>query len=265
MGRAWLVLALVTGCGQVNKVRPDARAGSDQMDARPIDALACTGSDMMLCDQQCIDTSSDDNHCGTCTTSCSAQQGCFQSSCIDATASCQAILELDPGAQSGPYTHVADGSQFYCDMTKGLNGGPPPIQYDRLAMGQYNASYPGYSIIDASVLGDAGAQQAFVFLFDRDGGIPALATWTATNVCITTTAAGGTRLTFGNSLLFPGQAGMTVAAYTANALYTPALVNLTPELFPAPPLPATFFQSYPPSSEANCADGANPALFFQRH
>ncbi|HVV85001.1 MAG TPA: hypothetical protein VHE35_18180 [Kofleriaceae bacterium] len=56
--------------------------GGVTVDAQEIDAAvdapACTG---MVCDQVCLDTSTDHDHCGSCTNMCGADQQCRDSQC----------------------------------------------------------------------------------------------------------------------------------------------------------------------------------------
>jgi hypothetical protein len=254
-------LALVVcflGCGQVEKAGHDATIDSPAVaiDAAP-DAFTCQGT-LMACGNACFDLTTDNNHCGMCTKMCLSNEGCSAGSCIDATASCLNIKALNPNAPSGPYIHSTDNAQFFCDMSK-----PTPVQYDALAMGRYNATYTGYSIINAAQLTDPVIQQAFIWAFNKQNGMPALETWSPGNVCATASPAGGSRLEFAASLLFPSQGMTQTNMLTAGALYGEDLVNHGPTFMIAP-LATSFFTTYPPSEAANCADSNNPALFFKK-
>ena len=262
MSRCALLLLGCLGCGEVVQKIADA----PQADA-PHDSFACSASTLECSPGVCVDPMTDDMHCGTCTTACtSVGNGCVAGSCVDLTASCAVIHARSPAAPSGPYTHAADNTQFFCDMSKGINAGPPPIQYDELAVGQYNLTYAGYTMIDGMMLADAITQQAFIFLFDhQNGGSRALTTWSPGNVCYTVRAAGGLRLSLNNSIIFPAQAGVQTSSFVINQIYSFDLVNLQPAVIPAKPIGATFFQTNPPGEVVNCGDSNNPALYFKRH
>lgn len=251
-------LALAAGlaaCGRVENAGIDANT----IDAAP-DALVCTAPEM-LCGSACLDVTTDNNHCGSCTKQCLSNEGCVASTCIDATASCMNIQMLNPDAASGPYTHTADNTTFFCDMRKS-----PAVQYDRLAMGRYNGTYAGYSIVDSTQLQDATIQAAFIYWFNRQGGMPALETWTAGNVCTTSATTGVKRLQFGASLLFPAQGTTDPSTFTINSLYSEELVNKQPPIFMVAPIANNFFQTNPPTDIATqCNDSDNPALYFKKH
>jgi Stigma-specific protein, Stig1 len=251
----WKVVVLVFGLAACGTVKEDG-----QLVDAPIvepDAPACSVAEM--CDGVCTDLTTDERHCGGCTTSCTNQQGCLAGSCVDATASCTVIRALDPNAISGSYTHEANGTQFFCDMTNNL-------QYDELGYGQFNVAHAGFEIITGAMLTDPVAQQAFVFLFNHQagGGILLDPGFTATNCCLTTGA--GVRLVLGGSLLFTAVVGATDFScgvshtdpkYTFKRVNGGAVANA--------PMPADYFTQFPPVDDnAQCADGNNPALFFKR-
>jgi hypothetical protein len=251
-----LLVVCVAGCGEVVKATHDAAIDAEVPQGS--DAAVCAAP-MMMCGTACLDVTTDEQHCGSCTKQCLSNEGCAAGSCIDATASCVNIQMLDPNAASGPYTHTADNTTFFCDMTK-----QPAVQYDGLAMGRYNATYQGYSIIDATQLQDATVQAAFIYWFNRQNGFPALETWQAGNVC--TSIANGMRLTFGGSLLFPAVNGSTSNSYTANTIYSEDLVNKMPALIMAAPIDASFFTANPPAiNTSQCSDSNNPGLYFKKH
>jgi hypothetical protein len=250
-----LLVVCVVGCGQVN-ARPDAAIEG------PPDAFACTGGQLTCgMSSTCFDLQTDEAHCGTCNNACTGQQGCAAGMCIDATASCANIKVLDPKAPSQEYLHTADGSLFFCDMTK-----EPPVQYEALAMGRYNGTYAGYTIITGADLADTTIAAAFVYLFNRQGGMTALETWSAGNVCTTTSTAGGQRLQFGGSLLFPSQGAMQLSQFTMGMRYGEELVNKQPVIFMVAPIAPNFFVTNPPTDlMGNCSDSNNPALYFKKH
>lgn len=249
MGTKELLLLLLccASCGQVENHGHDAA----------VDAFVCSGS-LSPCGDVCVDKMTDHDHCGSCMTMCSSAEGCALGQCLDATASCENIQILDPTAASGPYTHTTDGTQFFCDMSKAS-----PVQYNALAMGRYNATYPGNSIIDAAQLQDPVIQQAFLFLYNKQAGFKALEAWTAANVCTTSSPAGGTRLEFGGLNLFPYANGMTANVYDTTTTYTEERSGSASTVM-TPPLPMDFFTTYPPAEDTACGDGQNPALYFDK-
>jgi stigma-specific protein Stig1 len=225
-----------------------------------IDALVCNAGEL-VCGDGCVDPQQDERHCGDCATSCVNQQGCLAGRCVDATASCAVIHQLDPGAPDGPYVHAADGKMFYCDMAGG-------ITYEALAYGRYNATYPGYELISAAALDTVVEQQAFIFLFNSQGGgaINLEVGFMSQNCCFTASAAGAARLAFGGSILQPATAGMNNTV--CNATYGDAKyswIRATASAFAPVPLPVDYFVSFPATDITGCGDANNPGLFFKRH
>lgn len=253
-----LGLGLGAGCGQV-ATEADARPEEDA-EPGPIDALSCTPAET-ICDGSCVDTLSDEQHCGDCTTSCGPTQGCLTGLCVDATASCAIIRALDPTAGNGVYTHEADGAQFFCDMTHGA------ITYEELAFAQHDAPHPGYQMAGVSDLNDPVIQAAFVWLYNHGGGATNLTPgWVSTNCCFKGADTGLNVLALGDSIVFPAQLGADVI--NCNGPYNDLKYRFwiaTPNLYAPVPLPDNFFQTYPASSQANCSNEQNPAFFFRRH
>lgn len=246
MVRALVIVPMIglVACGKV-EVTPDA--------------LTCPG-DQIACDPDgCTDTLTDERHCGDCATACTIQQGCLAGTCVDATESCARIKALDPSATNGPYTHAATGKPFYCDMTR-------VIQYDELALGQYNSTYPGYQLVTSAELMDPVTQQAFTFLFNTQaGGIITLTpAWTDVNCCIASSAAGGEFLRFGPQHVFPAKYGVDQLACNqpltdAKYSFQRAGVEYAPV-----PLPADYFTTNPVTTDATCSTNGNAAFFFKR-
>jgi stigma-specific protein Stig1 len=226
------------------------------------DGPACQ-SNQLECDNTCIDPMSDNLHCGDCGTACTATTACSLGHCIDPTASCQTIHALDPTKPNGPYTHAADGKQFYCDMTDGV------VQYDELGFGPYNAAVPGFTIVNAADLQNPVIQKAFIWLFNhQNGGGITLTTFSSANCCWTSSAAGGVRLEFGASLLFIAIQGTETCgvSYTTGQLISFERVNVTPRDFAPNPLPDDYFARNPATDVSGiCGDSNNPAYFFKRH
>jgi len=220
-------------------------------------------SDQLECDNTCVDPMSDNLHCGGCATACSSTTSCSLGHCIDTTASCQTIHALDPTKPNGPYTHAADGKQFYCDMTDGA------VQYDQLGFGPYNAALPGFSIVTATDLQNPVIQKAFIWLFNhQNGGGVTLTSFTSSNCCWTSSTAGGTRLEFGASLIFIAFQGAEDcgSTYTAGNIISFERADATPREIAPNPLPDNYFVQHPATDVPGiCGDGNNPAYFFKRH
>lgn len=244
----------------------DATVASDAGDAGPasdaavtIDAMLCAAGEL-ACGGSCIDPQHDELHCGDCATACTAQQGCLAGSCVDATASCAVIHALDPTTTDGPYLHAADGKPFYCDMSAG-------ITYDELAYGRYNATYPGFELINAAALDTVVEQQAFIFLFNLQGGaINIDVGFMSQNCCFTASPSGASRLAFGGAILQPATVGMNNVV--CNSVYSDARyswIRATASAFAPMPLPTSYFVSFPASEATGCSDANNPGLFFKRH
>ena len=248
-------MLVVFACGKVSDSDPDGGGGRDGN----VDGATCPG-DEVVCDADgCVDVLTDERHCGDCTTSCTNQQGCLAGDCVDATESCARIKELDPNAIDGPYTHVATGKQFFCDMTRG-------VQYDQLSLGQYNVAYAGHKLAGLTEMSDPVIQKAFTFLFNHQGGgmITLTPAWTDVNCCIAASAAGGVFLKFGPQYAFPAKFG--VAALACNQSLTDAKYSFQRagvEYAPVP-LPADYFTTNPVTTDTTCSTNGNAAFFFKR-
>jgi hypothetical protein len=87
----------------------------DARDAGPACALD-------LCEDACVDTSVDRQHCGGCGRVCSGSQFCAAGACVEHPPSCRAILGGDAEAEDGVYQIDPDGGgallpiPTYCDM-----------------------------------------------------------------------------------------------------------------------------------------------------
>lgn len=259
MGRllGFVYLLLCVACGAV-------KGASTTDGGAPGDGSAgvVCQSNQLVCGNTCVDPKSDNQHCGDCTTACSSATSCSLGHCIDTTASCQVIHLLDPSKPDGPYTHAADGTQFYCDMTDGA------VQYDELGFGPYNATTPGFTITTVADLQNPVIQKAFVWLFNhQNGGGIALTAYTSNNCCWTTSTAGGTRLKLGGSIVFSVVGGVEHCgmAFAVGDLVSFERADLTPREIAPKPLPADYFIQHPATEFVGCGDGNNPAYFFKRH
>jgi hypothetical protein len=249
------VSILLFGCGKVSESTSDAAGGRDGN----TDGATCPGDEVVCDSDGCVDVLTDERHCGDCTTSCTNQQGCLAGDCVDSTESCARIKALDPNAIDGPYTHVATGKQFFCDMTRG-------VQYDQLAMGQYNASYPGYQLAGTTELSDPVVQRAFIFLFNHQGGgmITLTPAWTLSNCCFSGNVAGTEWIQFGGTYIFVAKFGApTLACGESFADPKYSFQHAGADYAPVP-LPADYFQIRPVGKDTTCGPGNNPAFFFKR-
>jgi hypothetical protein len=255
-----LVAAVIcASCGSVSD-SIDA-AGIDAPEGNP-DAPGCSASET-LCGSLCTDTDTDEAHCGDCITACDATEGCLGGTCVDATSSCAVIKALDPSAPDGPYTHEADGTQYYCDMTHGA------IMYEELGFGQSSVPHAGFDIVGVADLTDPVIQQAFIWLYNHQGGLRLLAPWTSTNCCFVASTSQTDHLKMGGeNIVFPARVGSDDTACNDDPVYADPLYRFSiPAIgvYPPIPMPTNFFQTYPVTSGPYCGSGDNPAAFFLRH
>jgi hypothetical protein len=131
-----LVLVLLLGCSfdwnqydprldnttATNATGGAATAGSGGVGGSPAGGAGgatCSGG-TERCDGSCIDTSSDADHCGDCTTQCPAAELCAAGLCQPA-ATCNDLLQARPTLTDGVYTLAPDGGaapfEAHCDMT----------------------------------------------------------------------------------------------------------------------------------------------------
>jgi hypothetical protein len=244
--RRFLFIALLAACGGAS-TQPDAKPSSDGSPRDSASGSDASGSDA---------SGSDAGGCPVC----ASTEACYEGSCIDPTASCAVIHMLDPNAPSAAYEHATDHAVFYCDMTA-----VPVVQYDEIGMGKYNGTYPDFSLATITTIQSATFQDAFIALFNHQGGMTALETWTASNSCVTIDTAGMHRLFLGaGTLVGVAQGGSGVNSFAEGMAYTFRL--LTDGTIIDPPLAPDFFQTHAPSDGgANCATGENPAIFVKSH
>jgi hypothetical protein len=256
----WLALLMVAACGKVEVVG-DGGGGDAAADGPRSDGPAACVAPETMCGAACVDEQTDDSNCGMCGSACVTNTGCLAGDCVDSTASCAVILALDPTKPSGPYMHAADGHQFYCDMSHG------PTQYEQLAIGEYSVVHTGYDFVTAADLGEPVLQQAFVWLYNHQGGLATIATWTPGNCCVKDGMTAGEYLTLGGSYLFIATAGATEAQYCGTSMtaaqYAFYLANLN--VYPGDPIATTSFGTYAAAEATGCGDSANAAMYWQRH
>lgn len=252
MRSLWLAVALAA-CGDVQKV-PDAAV----VDAYQADAaveVTCEDGEM-TCNGICANLMTDELYCGNCNTQCSPTQACVGGTCVPANTSCNRVREIDPAAGDGVYTNPNTGKPFFCDFTNGRT-------IEDLAMGQYNVSHTGYSLITYEQLTDPTFQAVFIGLYNHQAGMNLIAQWVSTNCCFS--LAGGLEPFFGGSYLYPST-GTGYSCSPPSPGYTggPWLVYQADlGKVATPPLQADFFTTNPVTQVDQCSDGANPGLFWK--
>jgi hypothetical protein len=257
MGRLiWFAAALgAAGCGKIA-----ALADGPPPDVSK-DALACSVPETQ-CSDTCVDTSTDSMNCGECSVVCGTGTSCANGHCIEATLSCADIHAVDPTMPSGPYTHVADNHQFFCDMDNG------PMQYEELGFGVYNVAHPGWDFVSPSDMANPTIQKAFIFLFNKQaGGLTTIASFTGSNCCFKASMTASLDLELGGSIIFattPNTTTTQCAITYSAASYGFDLASFT--IAVANPMAADFFTVHPMTEvNAGCSDNVNPAMFFRRH
>jgi hypothetical protein len=165
---------------------------------------------------------------------------------VNATDSCAIIKMVDPGAQDGVYT--SRGAMVFCDMATGTT-------YEEVGWGQFDVAPPaGYALIHAADLQPTAAQNAFIALYNLQGGAKTIAPWQSNNCCVT--VAPLTRLKYDGNAILTGNGKCNVPGGYVDPVYQLSIA-------PTPPVPANFFSAHAVSEGTGCGDGKNPGLFFK--
>jgi hypothetical protein len=230
------------------------------VDTPPPDAFSCA-SNKLQCGESCVDPMTTAAHCGSCDTSCdTAHEACTAGHCVDAYASCATIHAFDPTQQSGLYT-ILDGTKVFCDMDH------PEVQYDGVAINQFDSNPAGYDLVNPMNLGTPGGQLAFVTFMNAQGGATPITTFTVGNCCFK--FDGGTMVWgFGaGAYVYPatvsplasscGGTMMAGTKYTFATSNGATLVGL--------PIANNYFTVNPPTGIADCSTSTNPAFFWRKH
>jgi hypothetical protein len=215
----------------------------------------------------------DPNPCqgnGTCTVirstfSCACRSGLTGTTCQSFGPTCRDMRSGGVATSDGVYEIDPNGGDdiddfpVYCDMTGG------GITYEEVAFGAYTGSYPGYDLLTIADLQDPRVQEAFIWSYNRQGGMRNLNLGgTDGNCCFK--AAGTTGfLNIGSGPVFP--AGSTTG-YDCNGPYDDPIMQMYMYyngIIATAPLPPNFFQLYPVGANYQCSDGDNPAIFFERY
>lgn len=97
------LLLVACGCGGGNATPDAAPPDAAPPDASPPDAIPC---DYTRCGNECVDTTSDHEHCGDCDVGCSPSQDCDSSDCLCPTIAAPSgafspfMVQMDPETMS---------------------------------------------------------------------------------------------------------------------------------------------------------------------
>ncbi len=252
MRSLWWAIALAA-CGDVQKVPDAAVPDAYQADAA-VEVTCATGEN--VCNGICTDPATDDLHCGNCMTQCSPTHGCLNGSCVPRNTACTRVREIDPDAPDGLYTNPNNGTPFFCDFTNGQT-------LEGLAMGEFDVTYAGYSLVTFEQLSKPAYQAAFIAFYNRQGGMPLLASWVSDNCCYSTT--GGMDWHFGGSYLYPSNGGAETCSPPAPGYVGGPwrLYNAISGLVLEPPLPEDFFVTNEVTQADPCVGVSNPGIFWK--
>lgn len=177
-------------------------------------------------------------------------------------ASCDAIQNYDASAADGVYTIRVGGvdQAVYCDMTHG------GITYAKLGFGRHGTSYASYVEVAVADLQDPVLQQAYVALYNMQGGgaINLAVGYSSGNCCFQAAGLTTSYLAFGGSYLYPAGAGPSVQCggpYN-DPLY--GFYHASSGDFSPVPMPSDYFATRPAGVSSACSVSDNPAFFWQR-
>ncbi len=209
---------------------------------------------------------------GTPITNCSLTgDGCCPSNCTPVNdldcqtqPNCLAIKTSNAAATDGVYSIDPDASgpiqpfDVYCDMTTG-------ITYEALGIGQHNTTVAGWTWISATELQKNAVQQAFIYLYNTQGGLTNITpNWSSGNCCV--------REAGNNQILFLGGQQTRPANAANNNLvclssYPDSMYRFGRQTVGAaiPPLPTNYFTTNPPTAQTACGDNNNPGFFFKQY
>jgi hypothetical protein len=176
-------------------------------------------------------------------------------------ASCAAILVAAPGSLDGEYEIEPVGGggprRVYCAMSAGGR------TYESLGIGSYTINYPGYTLASIAMLTDPVVQQAFISLYNLQGGmlINILPGWSEMNCCVAVAPA--THLMLNGQVVFPADLNNNIVC---NVTYNDVgyRFNTTSGVSP-PTLPTDFFVTHPPTAMVYCSDANNPGFFLKTY
>lgn len=175
--------------------------------------------------------------------------------------SCAAIKSTDPTATSGTYTIYTPTRTVYCDMrTTG-------VTYEELGFGPHNLAFAGYTQVTVADLQDSVLQQAFIELYNLQGGgaVNISVGFSSGNCCFRAgDSATGQMLFLGGSYLYPYS---TSNAEQCNGTYTASHYRFrrisAAETAPNP-MPTNYFATRAATNQTQCSTDRNPAFFWKR-
>ena len=229
-------------CGKVGTSEKAA------VDAPDPDALTCP-AEQLACSGACADPMTDPDHCGACDGTCTTAEDCVAGHCTDTTASCFEIKQLNPAATDGTYTHRADGSVFFCDMTD-------MMEYDELDMLEFDIAHTGYTLATPADLQTPILQAAFIALYNAQHGLKVTTPWTSVNCCFKADTALTTNMFFlSGSNVQPSAASATLCNPAGGYLTTTTyqLEIQVGAVFGTDPLADDFFTTHPATAVAAVA------------
>jgi len=193
---------------------------------------------------------------GNCTATndldCQTQPDCLAIKTSNAAAT-DGVYSIDPDA-SGPIQPF----DVYCDMTTG-------ITYEELGIGNHNSTVTGWTWISASELQKSAVQQAFIYLYNTQGGLTNITpNWSSSNCCVR--EAGSDLVLFlGGQQARPAEASGSTLVCLSN--YPDAQYRFGPFSVGVanPPLPTNYFTTNPPTAQSDCSDSDNPGFFFKQY
>jgi len=263
---SWGMVIWLAACGSVAKATDASVDSPDPM------APLCSAPQLSCGGPTCVDSMTDNAHCGSCAVACKTGATCMAGHCTDMVTSCHQIHDINGAAQTGMYTLI-DGSQIFFDMTNML-------QYDgwpnAMVMAPHDAAPVGYTIIGAAELTNPVTAQTFITLYNMQAGLKVLANFSSPNCCLK-----GNN-TNDNTMLFI-TVGTPQDVYPANnnALQcNPAsgyLPTTTYQLVLAPDTATPIYANSPlandyftvqhiPASTTGCTmTGSHPAMYWRKH
>lgn len=253
--RCWVLAFALLGCGDVSLV-PDAGPPDAYQPDSPAIPM-CAAGETVCNGATCADTMSDELNCGGCNTQCAPTQSCEAGTCTPIT-TCKQVRGRDPQAIDGAY-YTPSNTLFYCDFTNN-------VDYQALALGNHTATYPDYELMNAADLATPSVQQAFLAVFNAQGGLLNLEPgFTSSNCCMKVGDSGaGQVLALGGSIVFPAQVGAnSFACGQFNESRFRFYLSGFSE-YQAMPMSPSFFSTRAPSVIAGCADDNNPGLFVRK-
>ena len=166
----------------------------------------------------------------------------------------------------GPQT-IDRGSgdeEVWCDMTGG------GVTYTGFYFGQYNRAHPGYELMTVASMSDARLRSAFVWFYNRGGGIRNIdGNWNSSNCCFHA-GTGGRHMSVpdgsGDNYFYPAEFNGTSWVQACNTGYTADTIYRFRYSYRS----NTIFESFAPGffdgvrSGTACSDNNNPGVWFQR-